>query len=610
MLLRRSSLIAPLVLATLAAVSCNTGSVVFTTGSGGNGGSGNGGSGNGGSGNTGNTGGTAQGGNGGGGTSAGGSTGTGGCEPGCTADLQKVVDCNNVVLQECASDQGCAEGQCIDDPCVAAKLSSSSYGCDYWALKTDLISDAKGACFAAFVANTWSSPVKIGVDHKGMALDVASFARIPSGQGQGLQYAPYDANAGLPPGEVAILFLSRENAGNLPSCPAPAAISGEAGVLGTGRGEAFHITTDRPVVVYEMLPYGGGSSATTAATLLLPTPVWGTNYVAINAYPQSQVAPASPSLDILAHEDGTEVTILPKVAIGPGPGVDGAVANQAITYSLNRGEYLQITQTLELSGSPIQSSKPVAVWGGASCFNVPVNKFACDSAQQQIPPIKAMGSEYAAVRYRGRNGVEETPPWRLIGVADGTHLTYFPATPPGAPQELSLGQVAEFNSAGPFIVRSQDIDHPFYVGAYMTGGEDFNGEGDPEWVNVVPSAQYLDSYVFFTDPTYSETSLVVVRLASKEGKFADVELDCAGKLGGWQPVGLYEWTRVNLVTGNFQNVGNCSNGRHEIKSDQPFGVTVWGWGSAASTGFFTQYVSYAYPAGANVAKINQVVVEP
>jgi hypothetical protein len=160
-------------------------------------------------------------------------------------------------------------------------------------------------------------------------------------------------------------------------------------------------------------------------------------------------------------------------------------------------------------------------------------------------------------------------------------------------------------------VKSQDKDHPFYVAAYMTGADaigGFSGEGDPEWVNVIPTAQYLESYVLFTDPTYSETSLNVIRRPALDNTFADVTLDCVGTLTGWQKLGAYEWTRVDLVTGDFQNVGNCSNGRHEMKSTVPFGVTVWGWGSAAA--FNTQYVSYAYPAGASVQAINKVVVPP
>lgn len=363
------------------------------------------------------------------------------------------------------------------------------------------------------------------------------------------------------------------------------------------------------MVAYQILPYGGGSSAATSATLLLPTSVWDTNYVAVNAYAKSAITEGRPSLDILAAEDGTQITILPKVPIVGGPGVEAGPANQAKVYNLNRGQYLQLSQDQELTGSPIQSNKPVGVWGGASCLNIPTSTAACDSAQQQIPPVRAMGSEYAAVRYRGRQGSDEAPPWRVVGMVDGTTLTWTPAAPAGAPTALNLGEVYEFTSTGPFVVKSQDGDHPFYVASYMTGGSNFNGEGDPEWVNVVPVAQYLDNYVFFTDPTYSETNLVVTRRPGPDGTFSDVTLDCAGTLTGWTPVGDYEYTRVDLVTGNFQNVGNCSNGRHQMSSDRPFGLTVWGWGSEASS-FFTAYVSYAYPAGASVEPINDIIVAP
>ena len=64
------------------------------------------------------------------------------------------------------------------------------------------------------------------------------------------------------------------------------------------------------------------------------------------------------------------------------------------------------------------------------------------------------------------------------------------------------------------------------------------------------------------------------------------------------------------MTGNFQKVGNCDNGRHEMKSNGPVGLTVWGWGSDATLGFQTTYVSYAYPAGASVKPVNTVVIQP
>jgi len=532
----------------------------------------------------------------------------------CSADLQHVVDCNGQVVESCLGDVACQNGHCDAEPCEAAEAAKSSYGCEYYAVKPDVISAAKGACFAVYIANTWPSPVFIDVERGGVPFADQSFIQIPQGQGQSITYTAYDPAMGLPAGEVAILFLSHETPqpASVNPCPLPAAMNAESGVLGNGLGQAFRITTDKPVVAYSILPYGGGSAAATSATLLLPTSAWDTNYIAVNAYAKSVVvADALPSMDIVAYEDQTEVTLLPGVTLVGGNGVPSGPANTPVTIMLQAGQYVQISQAEELTGSPIQADKPIGLWAGASCLNVLVSTTACDSAHQQIPPVRALGSRYVGVRYRNRANAagEETPPWRLVGAVDGTQLVWTPSAPVGAPLSLEQGQMAEFEASGPFAVESQDASHPFYFAQYMTGGAAFGGEGDPEFVNIVPSDQYLNRYVFFTDPTYSETSLVVVRSRSEvDGTFADVDLDCAGVLTGWQPVGDFEYTRIDLVTGDFQNVGNCSNGRHEITSDLPFAVTVWGWGGFST--FFTQYVSYAYPAGASIKPINDVVVVP
>lgn len=539
----------------------------------------------------------------------------GSCEITCSNDLKSVVDCKGTVLAACTADEGCANGACIEGPCQAAEASKSSYGCDYWALKTALRPQADGACFAAFVANTWDKPVHLSVERDGVALAPSAFTYIPQGQGAGITYAPYDEAAGLPVGQVAVLFLSRKTAGaSVVNCPKPAAVNGETGVAGTGIGTGFHITTDVPVVAYQMVPYGGGQAAVTAATLLLPTSAWDTNYIAVNAYQSAEpdgITGGHPSLNVIATQDDTTVTILPKSDIMGGTGVTGALANTPATYTLQKGQFLQITQPAELTGSPIQADKPVGVFGGSTCMDVPAGTSDCDSAQQQIAPVRALGSEYVGVRYRGRKGMDEAPPWRIVGAVAGTTLSWSPAPPNGAPKSIGLGEVVEFSAPGPFVVKSQDANHPFYLGGYMTGGEPFDGEGDPDWVNVIPPQQYLDHYVLFTDPTYPETNLVVVRAPSKiDGSFADVVLACAGgaekTLGGWTAIGDYEYTRVDLVTGDFTSVDGCANGRQEIKSPLPFGVTVWGWGATQQT----QYVSYAYPAGAGFTPINTVVVPP
>ncbi len=543
------------------------------------------------------------------------------CAVHCSSDLHQVLDCNNNIVSTCPDNQGCAGGACVD-ACEAAKAGKTTIGCDYWTFYPDMYPGDYGDCWAVYIANTWGSPVSVSVERNGVALpNIASAERIPSGSGQSITYSPLPSGK-IPANQVAILFLAAT--ANAPvGCPAgiTPALTTDPALHGTGIGDAFHIITSAPVVGYQIYPYGGGNSAITSATLLLPTPAWDDNYVAVDAYKNTA---GSPWVSVVAAED-TAVTISPTAAIVGGGGVSADPQGTPITYNLKAGQYLQFVQSAELIGSPIQATKPVAVFGGATCMDVPSNAGACDAAHQQLPPVKALGHEYVGVKYRDRYGTAESPPWRLVGAVDGTTLKWEPSTPAGAPTTLAAGQTAEFQAPGPFVVSSQDAKHPFYMAQYMTGctlywtGGDCRG--DPEFVNMIPPQQYLPSYVFFTDPTYPETNLVVVREKGQNG-FEDVNLDCAGTLTGWQPVGSsgnYEYTRTDLVRHNFQKQGNCDNGRHEISSKAPFGLTVWGWGSAETGGqyrcnncggFYSQAVSYGYPAGASVQPINTVVVPP
>ena len=535
-----------------------------------------------------------------------GGSGTG-CTLSCAPEFDAVL-CDGEVVEACDPGSYCISDGCQPlSACDAAGLLQRSEGCDFWAVKTELNPEAEGACFAVFVANTGTTAAHLTVRHGNAVLPVNDFSRIPKGQGQGLGFAPYNNAAGLPVGEVAILFLSR-GPGTYPNCPAGPAIPEETQIAGTGRGLAFHITSDVPVAAYQMQPFGGGSGAVTAASLLLPTSVWDRSYIAVNAGPAGPSG--TPLLTFIAREQDTNIPLRPNAAVKAGKDVKGGPAGVPLTYTLSRGESLQINQSDELTGSTILADKPFALFGGSTCLNIPTDTYACDGAHQQIPPVRALGNAYAAVRYRDRDpNKPESPPWRLVGAAKDTQLTWTPFKPPGAPTTLTLGQVADFNAPGPFHVRSQDEDHPFYASAYMTGGQPFGGAGDPEWVNLIPPAQFQRRYIFFTDPTYSETELVVVR-REEDGSFADVNLGCTGPLVAWKPLapGL-EWTRVQLVTGNFTKVGKCANGRHEIASAKPFGVTVWGWGSAASQLVYTKFVSYAYPAGATIRSINTVKID-
>lgn len=519
---------------------------------------------------------------------------------------------------------GFRDGATSSTLCQAAVDAHSSVGCDYYAVHMDGNFAANNGCFAVFLANTSGVPARVSATFAGVSVDLAAHVKIPRGSGKALTYEDYDP-AGIAPGDVGILFLAgppsvgqvrtQGNFNDTMECPVLPALSALTQVHGTGKGAAFHITTSAPVVGYQMLPYGGGSAAVTGATLLLPTNVFGTNYIATGGYHgiDGQQGWAAPSMNIVASEDDTTITILPKVALIPGGGVAPAKANVPAVYKLDAGEHLQFTQSADFAGSPIQSDKPIGLFAGVPCVGVPMGANYCDHIEQQIPSIQEMGHEYMGVPYRQRNNAPENVPWRIIGTVDGTQLSYSKNV--GGPATIGMGEVVEFATGDPFIVRSQDADHPFFFAGYMTGAttiydpQSGEGYGDPEFVRAVPTDQYMNRYVFFTDPTYPETNLVVTRTRGKDG-FADVTLECAGTLTGWTALDTeHEYTRIDLVRHDFVPQNGCDNGRHEMTSASPFGLTVWGWGTP-ETKTFTGYVSYGYPAGQNVAQLTQVSVPP
>jgi hypothetical protein len=467
-----------------------------------------------------------------------------------------------------------------------------------------------GSCFAAYVANNWSSDMNVSLVWKGTTINGNDYAYTPTGSGTSITYTPIPST-GIPPNSMAIVFINTYEA-TCPSCgeytPCPTgtkvAVTSEDMVIhSTSVGNAVEIQTSVPATIYDIYPYGGARSYIPSATLLLPTTAWDVNYVATT---MSETIIDDPQelptfISLVAQQNGTQITVLPTVAIVAGTGVTGAAANTPVTYNLNAGQLLHLVQppnsaTSDLTGSIIQSNYPIGMWGG----------HVCETSQ---------------------TASNNLPLWRIVGAVDGTTLTYDPPNAM-APATLKEGQFLEFQAPAAFHVVSQDSSHPFYLAAHRPASDCDSAHqqippikalgneyvavdneatnydiGGPETVNVVPPAQFLPSYIFFTDPTYGYTELALTRQKASDNTFHDVTVDCVGTVTGWLPVGSagqYEYVHVDLES-NGANVGKCSNGLHTASSTTPFGITVWGYDSAAS---------YAYPAGASVKPINTVVVPP
>ncbi|AKV03975.1 hypothetical protein AKJ09_10638 [Labilithrix luteola] len=541
----------------------------------------------------------------------------------CSADLKKVIQTcgaeGDKVVAECGPEQGCGVDGCVD-ACESAALSKGSVGCSFWTLPAEDIGNGAGGCFAAMLANTWDRPVTLKAEIGSEPLDVSGSVYTAALKNGRPVYTPL--NGPIPVGEVALVFLSQlDNPSDptIPLCPSgiKPALSIDPIRHGTSKTRAFHLETDAPISAYSIFPYGGAESYYPTATLLLPVSSWDTNYIAvqtgrvgINTNPLADWR----TLQIVANEDGTEVSMRPVDSVLQGTDVAPAGGGVPQTWTLSRGQVLQISQLAMLSGSPISSNKPVGVFGGSTCIEFPNDYGWCDLTQQQIPALSQWGTEYALVPYEPRvqsltSAPRENVPWLFVGAADGTVLTYDPARPPGAPDSLSAGQVVVFMTDERAVVKSQDSKHPFYAGVQMTGANFGGGSptpgivpGDPDFVNVVPSDQFLSRYVFFADYTFPNTTLVVVRRKTADG-FRPVTLDCAGELTNFNPLGAkgeYEYAFVGLTKGAVEQsfpAGKCGYGRHEASSDGPFSLTVWGIGKDAS---------YGYAGGAGSRPVNDV----
>lgn len=541
---------------------------------------------------------------------------------GCSADLREVLDVNGAPIGRCPDDQGCSMGRCIE-ACAAASASKGSIACEFYAPTPPAYPPALPPCHAMFVTNTWSRPARLTVTRGGTSYDATRFGRIVQ-NGVPARMWPAVPAEGIPVDSVAVLFLSSDPMSVMPetgtplSCPVTPAINLSTVISGTGQSMAWKVSSDVPIGAYDMMPYGGAPSFFPSAQLVLPASVYGQSYVVMNAPVGTASSPGPQWFQIVSTADDTTVRIRPTqdfAARAPLPALPRGVTT-SITLPAGQVAQFEVRGDADPSGTVIVADRPIAVFAGNRFLRLqPTEAPGGDSTHQQQLPVNALSREYVGAPYETRRMdlMAETVPYRIVGAADGTTLAFDPPVP-GAPTTVDRGQIADFRTNIPFVVRSQDAMHPFSFAQMMTSStvpsgsrpgalEPYQGRllGDEEFVISMPPAQFLQRYVFFTDPSYPTTSLTIVRKRKPSGVFAPVTIGCVGEVMGFRSVGStgeYEYTTVDLLRAGVSASG-CTNGRHTAVSEAPFGITVWGMDS---------YASYGYPAGGNAAVLADIPV--
>jgi hypothetical protein len=488
----------------------------------------------------------------------------------------------------------------------ADSISRHSYiGCDYWPTVT--VNPVYSSFdYAVAVSNPQSTPVSIEVS--GGALLVGIKVTIPANS-----IAPIT----LP--WVPALKGPDFNQETVVSNPGPSRIVAKG---------AYHLTATLPVSVYQFnaleyeieagapCPGYGDSGAgphcysySNDAALLLPTNVLTGNY-GVLAWPSFGATPGF--MAITATADNTHVTIFPagRVQGVPDSGPEFLNRGDKYTYTLDTGDVLEMFSDVgdvnkpvyneDLSGSIIQADQPVMAYGGHDCTYIPENKKACDHLETSLFPIETLGSQYIVSLPHTPHGEHE---WvRILGLYDNTTVAFDPPVSGRSGAIINAGEVLELKdvaSSFAILANGRIFVTQYMYGEYATvaeGGTPVPDLGDPSESAAITLTQYRSTYTFLAPQTYEENWIdilaptgTVVTLDGVDIPTSAFSADAggagAGQVGG-QPFTVAHQLLPKTST---------STGGHEVHSDNPFGLVVYGYGSRTS---------YMYPGGLDLRVVS------
>jgi hypothetical protein len=491
------------------------------------------------------------------------------CEPGARScrDQGAVGLCNAEgdgydEIQECGAEATCQSGRCLSD-CELGAGGRSHVGCQFWTVDLDNLESGEAAPHAVVLINP----------------DPAQAATVNITRDGG-ERALIDAE--ISPGEALIHEF-------------PTSYE----VQGTGLydGRAWEIRATVPLVVYQFNPLAQEMDFFTSdASLLLPVSSTDQEYLAL-AWPNrafSDTQDLKGFATVIAVEAGTtRVTVTPSVDLAAGSGTPAIAAGTSWTAVMGTGQVLHLSPTggdgVDITGTRIQSTRRVAVFGGHECANIPNNDVqACDHIEQQLSPTATWGTRYVVAPYSPRNNMQRDT-WRVLAAQDNTTITTRPAITGLHNQRLMRGQHLQVDTNLPFELTATA---PVLVGQYMHGanypgfasdpecGDNFftqNGVGDPAFALAVPVEQHRQDYSVLTPESFRDNFLTLIAPTG-----ANIRLDNGAPLRGLVAIPGTGFSTAHIAV---------SDGFHRVTGDRAFGLIAHGYNC---------FVSYAYPAGLNL----------
>jgi hypothetical protein len=362
--------------------------------------------------------------------------------------------------------------------------------------------------------------------------------------------------------------------------------------------KAVHVQSTQAIICYGM----NHKTFTADAFLALPKNTASTDYrvMAYTNTPGSGPGDETQSqFCVAAFSDGTDVTITPA-----GQTLGGSVAGKPLHFRLDSGTCVQIQgdplrAKEDMTGSIVTSTKPVVVFGGHVCAEVPVSYIppgqtsaSCDHVCEMLPPTSSWGEFFVATNFAPRQVGDIV---RVQALNDNTTVT-IDGVQWGS--VMTAGEYRDTLILQPIAIATSG---PAQVGEFAhTAFDQSSTDGDPFFAIVPPVNQTYTDFTFFAsqDPAYIIQNVIVVAEVSAKDRIvldgttlsAASFTDIATVLGG-----LHYSIATIAVTPGAHHITTTNDIQHA------FTILSYGFGL---------FDSYGYTAGALLRPLRGAKITP
>lgn len=341
--------------------------------------------------------------------------------------------------------------------------------------------------------------------------------------------------------------------------------------------KAIRLVADNPVNVYAL--NWDANSADVA--VIYPIESIGTEYFAMcyepNIHNNVNHGRNSEFLIAAAH-DNTKIVITPSKVTDA-----GRPANIPFTVELSKGEVYQVQSANQrnlygqgdLTGSYIESDKPLAVFSGSYSTTVPSQSgmSGYDHLYEQVPPVRAWGREYYAVPLLTR----QADRYRVMASADNTRILIGNRPP----VVLNRGEFHEFllyNYEPARIIADKPVMVAQFSQSNNTDSNFTGGSGDPFMIILSPVSQSKNDVTFVTYNS-NQIRTYYVNVVTLTSEVNNIELNGASVGNQFKPFAGTKYSYAQII------IGPGTYRLRNQNANRGFLAYVYGYGGFESYGY-------------------------